>query len=288
MNQITKLVSFAASQVGYKEDGNNITKYAAEIDRDYPDFYNGKKQGAAWCDIFVDYCFLHEFGEEQALYMLCQPKKSTGAGCKFSADFYKNAGRWGSDPQEGDQIFFYSNGAINHTGIVIEVADGQVITIEGNSSDQVRTNSYSRLDPKIAGYGHPRYTDEPPAKEEPQEEPQNGPITYTVQAGDTLTKIANRFGVTVQQLVVWNKLKNPDLIIVGQQLIVGNAGNAPEIWTGIVATQTDPLNIRKTPNGKVIGAIPKGERIRIQGGVSGWLKLADRDGYVSSKYVQRC
>ena len=285
MNQITKLVSFAASQVGYKEDSNNITKYAAEIDRDYPDFYNGKKQGAAWCDIFVDYCFLHEFGEEQALYMLCQPKKSTGAGCKFSADFYKSAGRWGSDPQEGDQIFFYSNGAINHTGIVIEVADGLVRTIEGNSSDHVRANCYSRLDPKIAGYGHPRYTDEPPAKEEPQEEPQNGPITYTVAPGDTLTKIANRFGVTVQQLVVWNKLKNPDLIIVGQQLIVENT---PEIWTGIVATQTDPLNIRKTPNGKIIGSIPKGERIRIQGGVSGWLKLADRDGYVSSKYVQRC
>lgn len=118
-----------------------------------------------------------------------------------------------------------------------------------------------------------------------QEPPAPSSTVYTVQPGDTLTKIANRFGVTVQQLVVWNKLKNPDLIIVGQQLIVENA---PEIWTGIVATQTDPLNIRKTPNGKIIGSIPKGERIRIQGGVSGWLKLADRDGYVSSKYVQRC
>ena len=287
MNQITKLVSFAASQVGYKEDGNNITKYAAEIDRDYPDFYNGKKQGAAWCDIFVDYCFLHEFGEEQALYMLCQPKKSTGAGCKFSADFYKSAGRWGSDPQEGDQIFFYSNGAINHTGIVIEVADGQVRTIEGNSSDQVRANSYSRLDPKIAGYGHPRYTDEPPAKEEPQGEPHDA-ITYTVQAGDTLTKIANRFGTTVQALVIANKLKNPDLIIVGQILKIPEAVNAPEIWTGIVVTKKDPLNIRIRPNGNVIGELPKGSTVRIQGGADGWLKLADRDGYVSAKYVQRC
>lgn len=287
MNQITKLVSFAASQVGYKEDSNNITKYAAEIDRDYPDFYNGKKQGAAWCDIFVDYCFLHEFGEEQALYMLCQPKKSTGAGCKFSADFYKSAGRWGSDPQEGDQIFFYSNGAINHTGIVIEVADGLVRTIEGNSSDQVRANCYSRLDPKIAGYGHPRYTDEPPAKEEPQEEPQNGPITYTVAPGDTLTKIANRFGTTVQALVIANKLKNPDLIIVGQVLKIPT-GSDSQIWTGKVVTQTDPLNIRRTPNGKVIGSLPKGSTVRISGTVDGWLKLADRDGYVSSKYVQRC
>lgn len=285
MNQIQKIIEFAASQLGYHESGTNITKYAEEIDRDYPDFYNGKKQGAAWCDIFVDYCFLHEFGEEQALYMLCQPKKSTGAGCKFSAQFYKSAGRWSNDPKVGDQIFFYSNGDINHTGIVVDVDTLVVRTIEGNASDEVRANTYTKTDERIAGYGRPRYTE---TQTDPVEAPSSEPVSYKVVAGDTLTKIANRFGTTVQALVIANKLKNPDLIIVGQILKIPEAVNAPEIWTGIVATQTDPLNIRKTPNGKIIGSIPKGERIRIQGGVSGWLKLADRDGYVSSKYVQRC
>ena len=67
MGQIQRIIDFALSQVGYHESGTNITKYSAEIDQNYPGFYNGKKQGAAWCDIFVDYCFLHEFGEEQAL-----------------------------------------------------------------------------------------------------------------------------------------------------------------------------------------------------------------------------
>ena len=117
-----------------------------------------------------------------------------------------------------------------------------------------------------------------------QEPPAPSSTVYTVQPGDTLTKIANRFGTTVQQLVVWNKLKNPDLIIVGQNLIVGNT---VETWTGIVTTKNDPLNVRRTPNGKIIGSVPKGAQIRIQGGVNGWFKLANRDGYVSSKYVQR-
>jgi LysM repeat protein len=44
------------------------------------------------------------------------------------------------------------------------------------------------------------------------------PQTYAVRSGDTLTKIARRFGVTVNALVVANKLKNANLILVGQTL----------------------------------------------------------------------
>lgn len=120
-----------------------------------------------------------------------------------------------------------------------------------------------------------------------QEPPAPSSTVYTVAPGDTLTKIANRFGTTVQALVIANKLKNPDLIIVGQVLNIPT-GSDSQIWTGKVVTQTDPLNIRRTPNGKVIGSLPKESTVRISGTVDGWLKLADRDGYVSSKYVQRC
>lgn len=120
-----------------------------------------------------------------------------------------------------------------------------------------------------------------------QEPPAPSSTVYTVAPGDTLTKIANRFGTTVQALVIANKLKNPDLIIVGQVLTIPT-GSDSQIWTGKVVTQTDPLNIRRTPNGKVIGSLPKGSTVRISGTVDGWLKLADRDGYVSAKYVQRC
>lgn len=46
---------------------------------------------------------------------------------------------------------------------------------------------------------------------------QNG--IYTVQKGDTLSRIAKHFDVTVAQLKTWNHLNN-DLIYVGQQLAV--------------------------------------------------------------------
>jgi LysM repeat protein len=46
---------------------------------------------------------------------------------------------------------------------------------------------------------------------------------YTVVAGDTLGKIAGAHGVSVEQIVQWNGLANPDQIEVGQSLIVGKA-----------------------------------------------------------------
>ena len=45
-------------------------------------------------------------------------------------------------------------------------------------------------------------------------------IRYTVQAGDTLWSIAQRFGTTVDALVAINNIANPDLIHPGQILIV--------------------------------------------------------------------
>ncbi|GEM_PF-3893367 len=49
-----------------------------------------------------------------------------------------------------------------------------------------------------------------------------GVKTYTVKSGDTLTKIANRFGVSRSQLMRWNrKITDPDLIRCGWVLRVG-------------------------------------------------------------------
>jgi LysM repeat protein len=43
---------------------------------------------------------------------------------------------------------------------------------------------------------------------------------YVVQAGDTLQRIANRFGVTVQAIQEANGITDPNKIYVGQQLII--------------------------------------------------------------------
>jgi len=52
--------------------------------------------------------------------------------------------------------------------------------------------------------------------------------TYTVQAGDTLGKLALRYGTTVAALLKLNGLSNPDALAIGQKLKVpGTGGGAP-------------------------------------------------------------
>lgn len=56
----------------------------------------------------------------------------------------------------------------------------------------------------------------------------DSPKTITVQDGDTLLKIARQFGVSVDSLVTLNGIKNPDVIISGQQLKIPDS--EWEIW----------------------------------------------------------
>lgn len=48
----------------------------------------------------------------------------------------------------------------------------------------------------------------------------NQPKYHKVVSGDTVIKLAKKYGSTVEQIVAWNKLKDPNLIIVGQRLRV--------------------------------------------------------------------
>lgn len=43
---------------------------------------------------------------------------------------------------------------------------------------------------------------------------------YVVQSGDTLSGIAEEFGVTIQQIIDANSLQNPDLLLPGQELVI--------------------------------------------------------------------
>jgi LysM repeat protein len=50
--------------------------------------------------------------------------------------------------------------------------------------------------------------------------------TYEVQAGDTLAAIAARYGTTVERLARANRLADPNLIVIGQELRVPGGGIA--------------------------------------------------------------
>lgn len=177
-----KVIDIALNEVGYIEKASNkdldsktanagnknYTKYARDLDN-IPDFYNGKKQGYAWCEVFADWCFVQAYGAEEAKRMLFQPDKSSGAGCTASCNYYKKAGRFFKDPKVGDQIYFQSGPSIVHTGIVVEVNGKTVTTVEGNTSGtsgvinnggMVCKKSYSTAYGGIYGYGRPDYKEE--------------------------------------------------------------------------------------------------------------------------------
>jgi hypothetical protein len=150
---------------------NNYNKYAYEFDTKYPNFYNGKKNPAEWCDIWHDWCHVKAFGVENALRLLGQPLKSCGAGCSWSANYYKQIGRFYKTPKPGDQVFFKdSSGEPCHTGLVTKVTDTKIYTIEGNTSSKkgvvanggcVAEKCYNINYYKIYGYGRPLYDPEP-------------------------------------------------------------------------------------------------------------------------------
>lgn len=169
------VIAIAKAEVGYREKasksklddktanaGNkNWNKYAQYIDTEFPDFYNGKKNGYDWCDIFVDYCFIRAFGVDDAKRLLCQPDHSAGAGCTASYGYYKAAGRICKTPCIGAQIFYTKDGKSSyHTGLVIDVNDGIITTIEGNSGDQVRLKTFAIKSASILGFGVPDYDKE--------------------------------------------------------------------------------------------------------------------------------
>lgn len=166
-----KVIAIAMGEVGYKEKRTNAslddktanagtgnyTKYARDFDQKYPNWYNGKKNGFDWCDMFVDWCFLTAFGYNKALELLCQPQKSAGAGCTCSFRYYKNKGQSGRTPKVGAQIFFgNSESDLRHTGLVYKVDNSYVYTIEGNTSAQVAYRKYNRATTKL-WYGYPNY-----------------------------------------------------------------------------------------------------------------------------------
>lgn len=245
----SKVVKVAEANVGYKEkasnkylddpDANaghaNWNKFAADIDKNYPNWYNGLKNGYDWCDIFVDDCFIVAYGYDEALRLTCQPEKSFGAGCRSSLRYYDNKGQFfTSGPKVGDQIFFGSSKTeVYHTGLVVGVTDSKVYTVEGNNNDQVMRCSYDIRNRNICGYGRPAYDEDKPApapvKPDDPQPSDDKEIVYIVQPGDTLSKIAWRYDTTWKVLAEYNSIANPNLIVVGQEIRIPKNQNEPDV-----------------------------------------------------------
>ena len=133
-----QLVTIAKSQLG-NEGGEKFWSWWGFTERQ------------EWCACFVSWC------ADQAglIQKEAVPKFSV---CTDGVAWFQAKGKWqsgGSVPTPGTIIFFDwdHDGASDHVGIV-ESCDGTTVhTIEGNSGDAVRQNSYTVNSQSILGYG---------------------------------------------------------------------------------------------------------------------------------------
>lgn len=106
-----------------------------------------------WCACFVSWCA----GQCGLLEDGVIPKF---ASCGAGVNWFQSRGQWldgSATPEPGMIIFFrwYGSDSLiaDHVGIVERVEDGRVYTIEGNSDNMVRQNSYPIGYGEIKGYG---------------------------------------------------------------------------------------------------------------------------------------
>jgi len=134
-----------------------LTQLGNEGGQPYWSWY-GFEGRVEWCACFVSWC------ADQCGYLESGivPKFSL---CSDGVNWFNSNGQWqGKDyePKAGDIIFFdWSNdgqdGGADHVGIVEKCEDGVVYTVEGNSGDACRQNSYPVGYYEILGYGTPNY-----------------------------------------------------------------------------------------------------------------------------------
>lgn len=174
------VVQIAANEVGYLEKATNKdldsktanpgtgnwTKYARDLWAADPHFYQGPKNGYDWCAVFFDWCVYMAADRDARLAQSALYYSGPyGAGCGPSVSYYKAGNAWYDRvensrlfvPKPGDQIFFGSASAVQHTGLVERVDGGTVHTIEGNYNNMVCRRSYALSNSYILGYGRPRY-----------------------------------------------------------------------------------------------------------------------------------
>lgn len=133
-----QLVTIAKSQLG-NEGGEKFWSWWGFTERQ------------EWCACFVSWC------ADQAglIQKEAVPKFSV---CTDGVAWFQAKGKWrsgGSVPTPGTIIFFDwdHDGASDHVGVV-ESCDGTTVhTIEGNSGDAVKQNSYTVNSQSILGYG---------------------------------------------------------------------------------------------------------------------------------------
>lgn len=138
-----------AGEVGGNNAGPWVKKYLAPA---------GLGEGNSWCASFVSWCYLQASGGDKAAMPFAYNPGARSLLQKLKDRGWAQAPRSGYLPQPGDIVVWWRvqlAGWQGHVGLVHQVQDGMLYTIEGNRSPRVQGFSYvqSRMD-KLLGYGH--------------------------------------------------------------------------------------------------------------------------------------
>lgn len=312
MNDVENIINIALNEVGYIEKrdlknldskdenigNNNYTKYARDLDN-ISGFYNGKKQGYPWCDVFVDWCFVKAFGASEAKRKLYQPNNSLGAGTTYSKKYYVSNNAYYDNPNIGDQIFFKNKkGNVFHTGLVYKIDNNYVYTIEGNTSSvfEIDANGgcvvkkkYKLNNTVIDGYGRPKYLNVPNTNQVNIKYVYNCTSLNVRNKPNIKGSIVKTLPVSTQVIVY--EIKN-NWARIGENEWVSNNYLSNTIQSKVLTKKVfncKVLNIRNKPSllGKVVGAVKCGTTVKVYSTKNGWSKISNNnEHYVYSKYLK--
>ena len=239
-----KVVSIAQSYIGCKESDGSHRKII--------DLYNSHKPLArgyamkytdAWCSTFAS---------AVAIAAGLTDIIPTECGCEKHIQLFKNIGSWQENdayvPSPGDYVFYDwddsgvgdCTGSAGHVGIVEKVSGQTITVIEGNYSNSVKRRNIAVNGRYIRGYGVPKYSSKATGGSSGgtaggntgSSNTSSGEVVYTVVAGDTLSKIAARYGTTYQKLAEYNGISNPNVISVGQKIKIPGTGTGTSTGGG--------------------------------------------------------
>mgnify|MGYP000947468590 CR=1 FL=1 len=159
-NQRDRVLAAAAALVGVKGGSAEHHRLVNDYNsvRPLPVGY-AVKNSDDWCDIFTTVIFQRE-GLSDLIGREC--------GVERHIHIFKRLGIWNEDgnstPKAGDIITFnwdkdtqQNDGWADHIGIVEKVENGIIHTIEGNSNNEVKRNTYRIGHGNIRGFASPRY-----------------------------------------------------------------------------------------------------------------------------------
>lgn len=80
---------------------------------------------------------------------------------------------------------------------------------------------------------------------------------HTVRSGDTVSKIAQQYGTTIEQIKVLNKMSNANIIHVGQKIIVSRN----QVSSGEGSNSNTPQNPTHTPTVQATHTVQRGDSL---------------------------